>query len=1059
MDQRTLEDIQSRLARLEREAVRFRKGQISASAPLEARFGGSDVDQEVSTVSGLSMAENDPVAALADESDLLVLGKIVDTPNGVTSTSSTEWQEERSITDVGTLSKAENNFGYSVAINADGSRAIVGAPYGDILAQTNEGFAAVYTRSGTAWTLEQGLTFSFTSGANSLIGYSVAINDAADTVALGAPSSSGSSGKVYVYTRSGSTWTLQQTLTGTGNTAYYGYSVALSENGNTLIVGDVGEGSSIQGGAEIWTRTSGTWTRQQSVSYSSGAAADYGGASVSLSADGNTAAIGYSMGNVSSNSDQGYVMVYTRSGSTWSQEARLYRSTGAANDQTGTSVSLSDDGNTLVVGSPADDVSTNTNQGSATIWTRSGTAWTEGSTLTYSAGAAQDYFGQSVSISGDATRLVVGTSQDDIGVNADRGSLILFEKVSGTWTEKNTLIAASGTSGDELGFASAISDDGLYVIGGAPYDDIPGYANHGSASVFTLVTTDGLAGVTVGDGEITEAKLAASAVTSSKIADGTIQTVDLADDSVTAAKIATGAVGSTEIATDAVGAAQIAADAVGSSEIATGAVGTSELDTGAVTSAKIADGTITDADVSSTNKDGTAATPSLRTLGTGAAQAAAGNDSRFSDSRTPSGTAGGDLSGTYPNPTIGTSAVGTTKIADGSVTSAKILDATIATGDLADDSVTSAKLADDATTDANRAVTTNHIRDDAITAAKIATDAVDSAEIKAAAVGTAEIADLAVTDGKLAGSISNSKLSTNPLARANHTGTQTASTVSDFDTQVRTSRLDQMAAPTSSVSLGSQKITNLATPTAGTSEAATAAYVESVASSGASPATTTSTGLIQLAGDLAGTATSPQIATGAITNNDVNANAGIALSKLGTGSSGQIIVANSSGVPTYVTSSGDATVSNTGATTVSTVSNARCVVYLGSNSSFTNNTDKRIPFDSETTDPSGFHDNLTNNTRLTVPSGLGGLYLVTFYAAFASNATGARYAFVWVNGGDLTVPLGVVIPSASGFQTRLSGAFFVNLSATQYVEINARQNSGGALDMTAAQCGLFRISA
>lgn len=73
--------------------------------------------------------------------------------------------------------------------------------------------------------------------------------------------------------------------------------------------------------------------------------------------------------------------------------------------------------------------------------------------------------------------------------------------------------------------------------------------------------------------------------------------------------------------------------------------------------------------------------------------------------------------------------------------------------------------------------------------------------------------------------ITNAKLATNPLARANHTGTQTASTISDFDTQVRTSRLDQMAAPTTAVSFNSQQITGLAAPTAST-DAANKGYVD-----------------------------------------------------------------------------------------------------------------------------------------------------------------------------------------------------------------------------------------
>jgi hypothetical protein len=297
------------------------------------------------------------------------------------------------------------------------------------------------------------------------------------------------------------------------------------------------------------------------------------------------------------------------------------------------------------------------------------------------------------------------------------------------------------------------------------------------------------------DANVTTAKIADSAITSAKIADGTIATADIADSAITTAKIANANVTTAKIEESAVTNSRIAADAVTADKIANDAVGTTEIADLAVTTAKVADSAITSAKIA----DGTIVA--------------------------------GD-------------------IADGAVTSAKILDGTIVAGDLADGAVTSAKILDgtivNADINASAAIDKTKISGTAvtvadtgtITSAMIADGAIVDADINATAGiaytklslgGTITSADL--VDGTIVatdianGTITAAKMVTDPYARANHTGTQTASTISDFDTQVRTSRLDQMAAPTGSVSVNSQKITNLATPTAN-ADASTKLYVD-----------------------------------------------------------------------------------------------------------------------------------------------------------------------------------------------------------------------------------------
>ena len=166
-----------------------------------------------------------------------------------------------------------------------------------------------------------------------------------------------------------------------------------------------------------------SWVQQAKLTASDGATSDGFGVSTSLSPDGNTSIVGAYY----KNSGTGAVYIFTRSGSTWSQQAKLTASDGATSDSFGWSVSLSSDGNTAIVGAHGK----NSDIGAAYIFTRSGTTWTQQAKLTASDAATSDYFGYAVSLSPDGNTAIVGA----FGKNPYRREAHTFTRNGTTWRE------------------------------------------------------------------------------------------------------------------------------------------------------------------------------------------------------------------------------------------------------------------------------------------------------------------------------------------------------------------------------------------------------------------------------------------------------------------------------------------------------------------------------------------------------------------------------------------------------------------------------------------------
>ena len=445
--------------------------------------------------------------------------------------------------------------GHGVALSGDGTTLAVAAPYESsgakgINGNQNDnslysaGAVYIFVQRNSTWS-QQAYVKPSNPGQSYKFGHHISLSQDGNTLAVSALGEASAAkgingdqndksiplaGAVYVFSRTGTTWS-QQAYIKASNTGepgvgdqfpegdQFGFSLGLSGDGNTLAVGAMGEDSGAtgingdqndnsqpgSGAVYVFARNGSTWSQQAYIKASNTFANTLFGYAVGLNADGNTlAASSYDEGGSArtingvqdrNRRGSGAIYVFTRTATTWTQQAYLKASNAEFMDSLGYSLAISQDGNTVAGGAADEDCkmpgifpgettvcdndsSTDASSGAAYVFVRNGTTWSQQAFIKASNPGTNDWFGSRMALSGDGSTLAVGSQLENggsKGINGDQknqsaedsGTIYFFTRNGTTWTQTAYVKASNADAYDEFGSAMALSKDGKLMAVGA----------------------------------------------------------------------------------------------------------------------------------------------------------------------------------------------------------------------------------------------------------------------------------------------------------------------------------------------------------------------------------------------------------------------------------------------------------------------------------------------------------------------------------------------------------------------------------------------------------------
>ncbi len=456
----------------------------------------------------------------------------------------------------------DGHTGNSVAISADGNTMAIGAHQESSSAKgingnqnDNGAYASgavyVFARTPNGGWAQQAYIKASNAGQSDNFGSTVALSADGNTMVVAALWESSAAkgvnsnqnddslpqaGAAYIFTRSGTTWSQQAYLKASntgrapvpgvaedwGDGDQFGFSLAISGDGNTVAVGSISEDSvgaginnmrlqdddsaNSAGAVYVFMRNGTAWSQQAYVKAANSEAGDLFGYQVGLSFDGNTMAVsGYDEdgsprvpNGIPDNlrGGSGTVYVLTREANNWRQSAYLKGSNSEGGDSLGYSLAISADGNTIAAGTadedcyfpgvdakPCDnDRVANTSAGAAYVWVRNGNNWAQQAFFKSSNPGLEDWYGVRLALSGDGNTLAISAPLENSmgqGINpkqdddlaTDAGAVYFYTRDGSTWTHKAFVKAAHNEAYDEFGSALALSRDGKTLVVGARGED------------------------------------------------------------------------------------------------------------------------------------------------------------------------------------------------------------------------------------------------------------------------------------------------------------------------------------------------------------------------------------------------------------------------------------------------------------------------------------------------------------------------------------------------------------------------------------------------------------